>query len=164
MICHNTGHALLNHFTGGGYQSSGTFPALKTGSHVIIVGLFVQLAFFGLFMIVAVTFHWRLIRSPTASSSVRGFFPWRKHMRCMYAASLLIMVRSIFRAVEYIQGFNGYLLSHEAYLYALDATLMLGVMVLFNVAHPSGVTVASKEEGGNRDTLDIHLDRYYHRV
>jgi hypothetical protein len=49
------------------------------------------------------------------------------------------MVRSLFRVIEYLQGFSGFLLSHEIYLYVFDAVLMLAVMVLFNVLHPSEV-------------------------
>jgi hypothetical protein len=75
-----------------------------------------------------------------------GAVPWRKHLIALYAASVLVMVRSIFRVVEYLQGFDGYLLSHEYYLYIFDAVLMLGVMVLFNVVHPS--EVVALVEGG----------------
>lgn len=153
---------MLTIFAGGGYQSSGTLEALETGADVIIAGLFVQLAFFGFFMIVAVAFHWKLVRQPTMASGSRGTFPWRKHMYTMYGASFLIMVRSVFRAVEYLQGFDGYLLSHEAYLYGLDATLMLAVMILFNVVHPGEVVALVKGEESCRDTLDVHLERYYH--
>lgn len=53
------------------------------------------------------------------------------------------MVRSIFRAVEYLQGFNGYLLRHEAYLYVFDAALMLFVMIIFNFIHPGEIMMAS---------------------
>jgi hypothetical protein len=109
--------------------------ALDIGSTTIITGLFVQLLFFGVFLVVAVHFHLRINRTPTARSRIG--IPWQKHLKVLYIAGLLIMVRSIFRAVEYIQGFDGYLLSHEAYLYVFDAVLMFGVMVLFNVVHPA---------------------------
>lgn len=49
------------------------------------------------------------------------------------------MVLSVFRAIEYLQGFDGYLLRHEAYLYIFDAVLMFLVMVLFNYIHPSEI-------------------------
>lgn len=49
------------------------------------------------------------------------------------------MIRSVFRVVEYLQGFSGYLLSHEVYLYIFDSVLMFFVMVIFNVVHPSEV-------------------------
>lgn len=72
--------------------------------------------------------------------------PWRKHLVTLYAASVLVMIRSIFRVVEYLQGFSGYLLSHEYYLYIFDALLMFCVMVMFNVVHPS--EVVALVEGG----------------
>jgi len=129
------------------------------GSNIIIAGLFVQLAFFGFFMVVAVVFHWRLVRQPTMQS--RSSMPWRKHTYTMYMASLLIMIRSAFRVVEYLQGNSGTLLGHEAYLYALDATLMLAVMIIFNIIHPSEVLMTNKWDNKGRDTLDIHLETYY---
>ncbi|KAL1582749.1 hypothetical protein WHR41_08376 [Cladosporium halotolerans] len=146
---------------GGGYQSSGSLQALDTGSRIIIVGLFVQLAFFGFFMVSACAFHRRLVRQPTIRSRSGWSCPWRKHLYTMYGASLLIMVRSIFRAVEYLQGNDGYILSHEVYLYALDALLMFAMMVLFNAIHPSEIVAPVKSEEGSRDTLDVHLERYY---
>lgn len=62
----------------------------------------------------------------------------------MYATSLLIMVRSIFRVVEYLQGFNGYILRHEAFLYVFDGTLMFLVLVIFIAVHPGEVNALLK--------------------
>ncbi|PVH70445.1 RTA1 domain protein [Cadophora sp. DSE1049] len=126
---------------GGGIQASGTATSLTTGSHIIVGGLFVQLIFFGLFIIVAIVFHMRMHSAPTvASLSV----PWKTHMYTLYATSLLIMIRSIFRVVEYLQGFSGYILSHEIYLYIFDACLMFAVMVIFNFIHPSEIQALLK--------------------
>ena len=77
-------------------------------------------------------------------------------MHTLYAASGLIMFRSIFRVVEYVQGNNGYLLRHEYFLYIFDAVLMLVVMVLFNFIHPSEVTDIYKRRGGA--AADYFLD------
>lgn len=76
--------------------------------------------------------------------------PWKRHLHNLYLASTLIMVRSIFRVVEYIQGNAGYLLSHEAFLYIFDATLMLLVMVSFNWIHPSQVTKTVPEKASKQ--------------
>jgi hypothetical protein len=122
---------------GGGIQSGGTASNLSTGSHIITGGLFVQLLFFGCFIAVAVHFDLAMHRMPTSTSRT---VPWRKHLITLYVGSVLIMIRSIFRVVEYIQGFDGYILSHEAFLYIFDAVLMLAVMVIFNMVHPSEVT------------------------
>ncbi|KAK3303867.1 RTA1 protein [Chaetomium strumarium] len=123
---------------GGGYQATGTLEALNNGATVIIVGLFVQLVFFGVFMVVAVAFILSIRRAPTSQSQTHSSI-WRRQMFALCVGSMLIMVRSVFRAIEYLQGFDGYLLSHEAYLYVFDAVLMFLVMVLFNYIHPSEV-------------------------
>jgi hypothetical protein len=55
----------------------------------------------------------------------------------LYAVSLLIMIRSVFRVVEYIMGYDGYLLAHEWSLYTFDSALMFLVTVIFYVYYPS---------------------------
>ncbi|KAH6879863.1 RTA1 like protein-domain-containing protein [Thelonectria olida] len=131
---------------GGGYQSAGSLEALDNGAKVIIAGLFVQLICFGVFIVIAVTFDRSIRRSPTGSSHM---VPWKKHMMVLYIASMLIMVRSVFRAVEYLQGFDGYLLKHEVYLYIFDAVLMFLVMVLFNWIHPAEIAAILSQRGNS---------------
>lgn len=111
---------------------------MKNGEKIIIVGLFVQLAFFGFFVFVAFSFDMKLKKFPIPRSHASDI-PWRKHLNVLYGTSALIMVRSIFRVIEYIQGNSGYLLKHEAYLYIFDACLMFLTMVIFNLAHPSEI-------------------------
>jgi hypothetical protein len=126
---------------GGGIQSSGTESAMKTGEKLIIAGLFVQLAFFGVFVVIAGLFHTRLQRYGPASISVDlSALPWKRHLLALYASSALILVRSVFRVIEYLMGNAGYLLRHEVFLYVFDAVLMLAVMVVFNFVHPSEAT------------------------
>lgn len=125
---------------GGGIQASGE-SGMKTGEKLIIVGLFLQLAFFGFFVTVAAFFHMRLQKYGPASANVNlQAFPWKRHLMALYVSSGLILIRSVFRVVEYILGNAGYLLKHEVFLYVFDAALMLCVMLIFNYVHPSEVT------------------------
>ncbi|PVI00573.1 RTA1-domain-containing protein [Periconia macrospinosa] len=157
---------------GGGIQSAGSLELLHAGEKIIVAGLFIQLAFFGFFIVVAGLFHWRLVRA-NPSPSTKGFrspnpqtgpepsprrlsqssaspnflnefnihdLPWKRHIYALYVASALIMMRSVFRVVEYLQGNNGYLLRHEVYLYIFDGALMAAVMILFNWIHPAEIT------------------------
>lgn len=57
-------------------------------------------------------------------------------MTMLYIVSALIMVRSIFRVVEYIMGHDRYLLKNEWTLYVFDATLMFGVVVMLGWRYP----------------------------
>ena len=118
------------------------------GQHVITGGLGIQVLFFGFFIVTAGIFHFRIARFPTTRSQSLSI-PWERYLYILYTASLLIMVRSVFRIVEYVMGQDGILLKHEIYLYIFDATLMFIMMVLFNVWHPSKIILKAKSS-------DIH--------
>ena len=115
-----------------------TTTAVRNGQHIVIGGLVVQILFFGFFIIVALVFNLRINKAPTARAASHNI-PWKKHLHALYYASALIMLRSIFRVVEYVQGNAGYIMSHEAFLYIFDSVLMLCVMVLLNIVHPSEI-------------------------
>lgn len=108
----------------------------KIGQYVITAGLFIQLILFGFFVIAAVVFHRRMRRYIAKESESRPDIPWRQGLRMLYGCSALIIVRSIFRIVEYVMGINGYLLSHEWAMYVFDSVLMLTVQVIFFVWFP----------------------------
>lgn len=146
--------SLLAQSGGGGYMAMGTLSAMHTGEKIVILGLFVQLLFFGFFMVVSTIFYTRVHKEPTGRS-MDPSIEWRKHFFVLMAASLFIFVRSVFRVIEYISGNNGYLLRHEVFLYIFDACLMLAVMVLFNILHPSKIT--EKLGGGYADTFKMYL-------
>jgi len=65
--------------------------------------------------------------------------PWERHIHALYAASLLIFVRCAFRLIEYAQGNDGYLVSHEVFLYIFDALLMALTMAVIAWVHPSEI-------------------------
>lgn len=117
---------------GGGIQAGGTLDLYNIGEKIIIAGLWVQIVIFGFFVVVSVLFNIRLVKGPTLPST-RGDVPWKRHLIMLYSASGLILVRSIFRVIEYLQGNKGYLISHEIFLYIFDAVLMAIVMVLFAI-------------------------------
>lgn len=123
---------------GGGLMAEKKSSSIRTGQHIVVGGLVVQILFFGFFVAVGAVFNIRINRRPTGRSESPEI-PWKRHMWALYGASILILVRSIFRVVEYQQGNDGYLLSHEVFLYIFDAVLMLGVMVLLNFIHPSEI-------------------------
>ncbi|KAJ5675694.1 hypothetical protein N7462_008591, partial [Penicillium macrosclerotiorum] len=110
----------------------------STGEHVIIGGLFVQIIFFGFFMISAVIFQSRITRNPTARS-IELENIWRRHMFSLYMASLLILIRSIVRVVEYLQGYDGYLMKNEVFIYVFDALLLFVTVLLIQYTHPSEI-------------------------
>jgi hypothetical protein len=117
---------------GGGIQSAGSLKLYEIGEKVIIVGLFVQIAVFGFFMVTSLICHGRLAGAPTPAAD-QEIIPWRRHLYVLYTTSIIILVRSVFRVIEYVQGNGGYLISHEIFLYIFDACLMAAVMLIFFV-------------------------------
>lgn len=117
---------------GGGIQAAGTLELYNIGEKVIIAGLLVQIVIFGFFVVTSVLFHVRLLKNPTHLSNA-GEIPWKRYLIVLYVTSAIILVRSIFRVVEYLQGNSGYLISHEIFLYIFDALLMAITMAIFVV-------------------------------
>ena len=110
----------------------------STGEHIIIGGLFVQIIFFGLFTISAIVFQSRIAKAPTTRSiELKGL--WNRHMIALYTASILILIRSVIRVVEYLQGYDGYLMKHEAFIYVFDALLMFITVLVLQYEHPSEI-------------------------
>ncbi|CZR56903.1 related to RTM1 protein [Phialocephala subalpina] len=110
----------------------------KRGTNTITGGLGIQVVFFGIFIVVAGIFHMRITKNPTVKSMSIPV-PWQRYLLILYVASTFIMIRSIFRIAEYVQGQDGALLKTEVYLYIFDATLMFLTMVIFNIFHPSAI-------------------------
>jgi hypothetical protein len=128
------------------------------GNNLVIAGLIVQVVVFGLFVVACAIFHTRNRRNPTPKSAGT---PWEKHMVCMYIVSALIFVRSIVRVVEYVQGYSGYIMSHEAFLYVFDSIPMWLATLCMNWIHPSEVKALLR--GGKAFTNAWTLEEVGHR-
>jgi hypothetical protein len=130
--------------------------SVDLGQNIITAGLCIQVLFFGIFIMVAGIFHWRISRFPTTRSQ-NLTIPWAHYLWILYGASLMIMIRSVFRIVEYVMGQDGVLLSKEIYLYIFDATLMFIMMALFNIYHPSKIIRKAK---GHHGILEFQDEEY----
>lgn len=124
-------------------MAGGSWDSLHLGEKIVVAGLIIQVLFFGFFIITSAIFHVRFRKSPSQQSfALSGI--WHKHIMVLYVVNTLIMIRSIFRTVEYAMGNNGYLLRHEVFLYVFDGLLMFAVMLLFNFIHPSEMLSRSR--------------------
>lgn len=139
---------------GGGIMASGTISAMNTGENITIGGLAVQLVFFSVFILASTIFHHRIRRNRASGSSSASPVPyagraatWETVMLGLYMASVLILIRSIFRLIEYAQGNDGYLISHEVFMYVFDAMFMFFTMVAMSIFHPSSVLSLPAKSG-----------------
>jgi hypothetical protein len=84
-------------------MASGSLDAMTLGENIIIGGLVVQILFFTCFVVTAGIFHARLVRVPTGKS-MQVYQLWQRSLYSLYAGSVLIWVRCVFRLIEYAQG------------------------------------------------------------
>jgi len=109
---------------------------MTSGQHLIVIGLILQIISFCLFIATGGIFHFRIIRSPTTASIE---ITWQKYMYALYGSSILILIRSVFRVIEFSGGNDDILMRSEIFLYSFDSILMLGVEVFFNLVYPGQI-------------------------
>ncbi|KAL3470293.1 RTA1 like protein-domain-containing protein [Aspergillus californicus] len=149
---------------GGGLMSGDDPDTRQTGETITIAGLIIQIVFFGFFLVTCTIIHWRLKRNPTARAQEGVQHRcanvlaknWVTLLIAMYAVSVLILIRSVFRLVEFIDGYGGYLMTHEVFIYMFDAFLMFWVMAVLNVWHPADVIRGGKG-GQPADVEDVPM-------
>ncbi|OQE18739.1 hypothetical protein PENSTE_c017G07645 [Penicillium steckii] len=129
--------------TGSGMMAMGGSMA-GTAKGITIAGLVIQLLMFSLFIFTSIAFERRMDRFSYGESSPS----WKRHLYSLYAISALIMIRSVFRVIEYAMGQKGYLLSHEWTMYIFDSLLMLGVMVIWAFWHPGSLHGGVRPDSG----------------
>ncbi|KAL4879846.1 RTA1 like protein-domain-containing protein [Aspergillus karnatakaensis] len=136
--------AFILQLAGGGMQTVQSMAS--AGEKLLIGGLFVQLLFFAFFLFVAGSFQVRLHQCGYRSGW-RDCEDWRRLLHVLFVVSALIIARCLFRIVEYAQGYNGYLLRHEVYMYVFDMVPMLVVQVVFHFWYPGGIITPGGGEG-----------------
>jgi high-affinity Fe2+/Pb2+ permease len=105
-----------------------------------------------MFVIASAIFHHRMNRMPTTKSHE---LPWKKHMLSLYIVSLLIFMRSIVRVVEFLEGYGGYIMRHEAFLYVFDALVMWLAVITMNWIHPGEVAIELRAARSGRGGPDV---------
>ncbi|KAM0469164.1 hypothetical protein ACHAP7_010174 [Fusarium lateritium] len=130
---------------GGGMLASDNADTSKLGQHIYMVGIGIQLGCVVVFLVIHSLFYRQFLpnarigKSETRSS-------WLKPL-CwvVYIVLILIVVRVIFRLVEFGGGANSnnVVLRHEGFQLYLDALPMLLALVLLNVVHPGQVLKGS---------------------
>lgn len=150
-------------------MAAGSTSAMNTGANVVVGGLVVQLLFFGFFVVVSAVFHWRFKKQPryTQVSSTRSHGPetrmtWEAVLWALYIACLLILVRSVFRVVEFVEGNDGFIMRREYLLYIFDACLMSLTGIVSIIVYPGSFL----PRGSKRDS-ELQLvstgDEFAHR-
>lgn len=135
---------------GAGNGKSNNDPQL--GNHIIVGGLIFQIAIFGIFLLAVFMFNVRFAnhkgKNQRRHSEASRGASWQGMLYMLYVTSSCILIRNIFRTVQYIMRQGGYLLTHEWAVYVFDGALMLLTMVCFLIRYPSHLDRMEDEDYG----------------
>ncbi|KAL4937752.1 RTA1 like protein-domain-containing protein [Aspergillus oleicola] len=127
----------------GGLMASPNSSAdtMQTGIHIYMIGMGVQEFFILLFLLIAITFHRRVLHLDNAGALPENKTQWRGMLYALYASLLFITVRIIFRLVEYSSGteLSNSIVSHEWFMYVFDAVPMCVAIGIWCLSHPGVV-------------------------
>lgn len=130
---------------GAGLVSRGTLGGnlseANLGSQVLIGGLVINLISFCCFAVVTLHFHRSVSRR---SDTFTGREKWVKMFYALYLSITLLIIRSVYRIIEFAMGFRGYIATHEVYFYIFECVLIVLAFGLFIPLHP-GIWMSSEE-------------------
>ncbi|KAL8642821.1 MAG: hypothetical protein Q9228_000517 [Teloschistes exilis] len=133
---------------GGGLASSASSEVngdTKPGTDTMVAGIVFQLASITVFVYFFFVFLKR-VRSQVLP----------RNMKILVLAAcfsvVMIYVRSIYRTVELLQGWDGYLITHQVYFVVLDGALMVAAVGVFNVWNPGWLLMSTPKPRESEET------------
>ena len=109
----------------------------KTGENILLGGLGINLVSFAIFCLQLFYFDYRTRKAPPAFPSgglcQKG---WRQFLYVIYLSSSLVLLRQIYRVIEFAQGFTGYLAVHEVYFYIFDTLPIFLATAIYAIFFP----------------------------
>jgi hypothetical protein len=139
--------SLVIQAAGGGIasvESAKTDGNTTPGTNIMVAGIIFQLASVTVFVFCAADFVHRTFYRGLLKAKSGNFTPL---LCAMIFSVVCIYIRSIYRTIELVQGWNGYLITHETYFIALDGAMMVLAVAVFNIIHPAWFMPKGKEMG-----------------
>ncbi|KAJ7050415.1 RTA1 like protein-domain-containing protein [Mycena amicta] len=137
--------ALFVQGIGGGIAAHAvtTSKSPKTGSHIMLLGIILQLVTIAVYVLCAAEFLYRYMHDlPLAKhagfASTRGALTPRMRV-LLYGMSfntLCLLTRAVYRVVELADGFKGRIEQTEVYFNVLDGLMIVLAIITLNFTHP----------------------------
>ncbi|GAA5999745.1 hypothetical protein JCM10207_005888 [Rhodosporidiobolus poonsookiae] len=118
---------------GGSLYSSDNTNLYSTAKAILLVGFSIQIIGLGIFCFFALVYHARALRAGIPRGA------WTTCLYTLYAGSVCVLVRGIFRCIEFGTGQGGgrgYLLEREAWYYGLETLPILLASYLLSLSYP----------------------------
>jgi hypothetical protein len=103
----------------------------SNGTHIMVAGICWQMLSMSVYVLLVIIYIFRITKAKVALiQNMKIFFSG------MTIVTLMIFIRCIYRTVELLGGWSGYIITHEVYFACLDGLPMVIALITFNVFHP----------------------------
>ncbi|EPQ25750.1 uncharacterized protein PFL1_06617 [Pseudozyma flocculosa PF-1] len=131
FVCSDLITFLIQSYGGGMTAQEKT---VDIGNKLFLIGVTCQACVYGLYILAFTVLAYRLNKYRVSDLATGEKIQWRTSLRSLivltYISSVFVMIRSVFRVVEFVQGHQGELVTHEVYLFVLDVLpLVIAVFV-----------------------------------
>jgi len=112
----------------------------RNGTNIMVAGILFQLASLCTFALLFGRVLWKLCMVRHSGALTLGRAEEKKLWILTVATAFsmtLLVVRGTYRAIELLQGWQGYLITREVYFIALDGSLMVAAIGVFNILNPA---------------------------
>jgi hypothetical protein len=113
----------------------------RNGTNIMVAGILFQLVSLCTFALLFGRVLWKLCMVRRHSGALALGRAEEKKLWILTVATAfsmtLLVIRGIYRAIELLQGWQGYLITREVYFIALDGSLMIAAIGVFNILNPA---------------------------
>lgn len=150
--------SLVLQATGGGIASVRVHQGedTTTGDNIMIVGLSFQVVTMLLFILLALDFAVRTVRSSrqarnlatldSENAALRKTWGFRGFLAALGLSTLCIFTRCVFRVAELSKGWQGELMKKQNYFIGLEGVVIVAAVFMLNMFHP-GFCLREKKQG-----------------
>jgi hypothetical protein len=121
----------------------------KLGSNVIVAGIIFQLITMLSFSVCGTSFLVRSRHAPQPKETIVTFGA--------IIAFICVFIRNCYRTVAFLQGWTGFLSSHEVFFIVLDACMILIASIALNICDPAALLRDDDKHIKNVEVLDEYV-------
>jgi uncharacterized membrane protein YhaH (DUF805 family) len=159
IFCTSDVFALVLQAIGGALASTASDSSngnTKPGTNIMVSGIVFQLASMTVFVLFLAIALLRLRRRGKEGSFSQHEGGIHRVIAALLLSITTIYIRSIYRTIELVQGWNGFLITHEPYFIALDGAMMTIAVIVFNIFDPAVLLNDESTRSGPTDDIRIN--------
>jgi hypothetical protein len=103
----------------------------SNGTHIMVAGICFQMFTMSIYVLLVIIYIFRVSKANVKLTGKMKIFIFG-----MGIITLMIFIRCIYRTVELLGGWSGYIITHEVYFACLDGLPMVIALIAFNIFHP----------------------------